>query len=199
VDKAMAKCYILYQVGRLGGRGLQLVIDSSSLIVLARLQGLSALHAVYGVTGLTTSVYEEVVVRGKEKGIPDAQAVETAITDGWLRPLALTAAEQRVARTLQQHMRSLSRADCETLACAQGRALTVLLEDRRARNAARARGIPYLTIQVFPLYGLIQGRLSAAQCEEWLVRIGHAMQTDVAIMDALRAAAREIGRARAQE
>lgn len=149
--------------------------------------------------GLTTSVYEEVVTRGKEKGVSDAQIVEEVITQGWLGVLNLTTAEKRFARTLVTTSRSLSRADCETLACARARGLTLLMEDRRGRNAARAHAIPYITIQVFPLYGLIQGTLSAAQCEEWLLRIGQAMHTDLAVLEALRAATHEIDRTRRKE
>jgi hypothetical protein len=144
-------------------------------------------------------VYEEVVTRGKERGVPDAQTVEEAIARGRLGVLDLTTAERRFARTLATASRSLSRADCETLACARARGLTLLMEDRRGRNVARAHAIPYITIQVFPLYGLIQGALSAAQCEEWLMRIGQAMHTDLAVLEALRAAAREIDRTRRKE
>jgi len=98
-------------------------------------------HQTYGVVGLTTSVYEEVVTRGKEKGVSDAQIVEEVITQGWLGVLNLTTAEKRFARTLVTTSRSLSRADCETLACARARGLTLLMEDRRGRNAARAHAI----------------------------------------------------------
>ncbi len=139
------------------------------------------------------------MIHGKEKGFSDAQTVGEAITQGWLGVLDLTTAEKRFARTLATTSRSLSRADCETLACARARELILLIEDRRGRNAARTHAIPYLTIQVFPLYGLIQGTLSAAQCQEWLIRIGQAMHTDLAVLEALRAAAREIGRTRRKE
>jgi predicted nucleic acid-binding protein len=149
--------------------------------------------------GLTASVYEEVVIRGKEKGFSDAETVEEAISQGLLGVLDLTTAEKRFARTLATSSRSLSRADCETLACARARGLTLLIEDRRGRNAARTRAIPYITIQVFPLYGLIQGTLSAVQCQEWLMRIGQVMHTDLAVLEALRAAAREIDRTRRKE
>ncbi len=167
--------------------------------MLARLSGLAALHQTYGVVGLTVSVYGEVVTRGKEKGIRDADAVEAATTQGWLSVLELTATEKRFAHTLMTNFRGLSRADCETLACARERGLTLLMEERRGRNVARTYAIPYITIQVFPLYGLIQGSLSVTQCDALLVSIGQTIRTDLAVLEALRAAAREIGRTTRKE
>ncbi len=110
-----------------------------------------------------------------------------------------TAKGRRLARTLADRVHGLSRADCETLACAKEQGLTLLMEDRRGRNVAKAYAIPYITIQVFPLYGLIYGVLFASQCDELLVEIGQAMHTDLAVLEALRAAAREIERARRKE
>ncbi len=77
--------------------------------------------------------------------------------------------------------------------------MTLLIEDRRARNVARAEDIPYITIQVFPLYGLPERKLSSALCDELLVRLGHAMHTDLAVVEAFRAAVREIDRGRRKE
>ncbi len=178
---------------------LRLIIDSSSLIVLARLDALSALHEVYGVIGLTASVYEEVVLQGQKKGVPDAAVVEKAVNDHWFRELSLTAVEKRFVTALRERTSGISRTDAETLACAYGHKLTVLIEDRRARAVARAEGIPYITIQVFPLYGVLDRKLSPAQCDDLLVRIGRAMQTDLAVVEALRAAAKEIDRGRRKD
>jgi predicted nucleic acid-binding protein len=178
---------------------LRLIIDSSSLIVLARLGALSALHDAYGVIGLTPSVHEEVVTQGQKKGFPDAGIVKQAVGDGWFSQLTLTAAEQRVTATILEKTSGISHTDAETLACARGRKLTLLIEDRRARNVARAEDIPYITIQVFPLYGLLERKLSASQCDDLLVRIGRVTHTDLAVVEALRAAAREISRTRRKE
>ena len=169
------------------------------MIVLARLGALPALHDVYGVIGLTPSVYEEVVTQGQKKGFADAGIVEKAIGDEWFLQLTLTTTEQRFTTALLEKTSGISRTDAETLACARGHKLTLLIEDRRARHVARAEDIPYLTIQVFPLYGLLERKLSASQCDDLLVRIGRVMHTDLAVVEALRAAAREIDRGRRKE
>jgi predicted nucleic acid-binding protein len=178
---------------------LRIVIDASSLIVLARLNALTALHETYGVAGLTLSVYEEVVIRGGAKGIPDAQIVEAAVARGELTVFDLSAAEKRYAQSLLKRTLGLSQTDCETLACAHDRGLTLLMEDRRGRNAARANKIPYVTIQVFPLYGFIAGRLTITECDALLIQIGQAMNTDLAVLEALRTAARALMQARRKD
>jgi predicted nucleic acid-binding protein len=148
---------------------------------------------------MTSSVYNEVVTEGKAKGVSDALRVEKAIVEGRLSVVDLTAGEKKMAQGLGAKLSGLSRPDCETLACAKERDLTLLIEDRRGRNTARAYAIPYITIQVFPLYGLINGKLSAGQCDGLLADIGRTMQTDLAVLEALRAAAREIRQARGKE
>lgn len=167
--------------------------------MLARLQALPALHEVYGVIDLIPSVYEEVVTQGRNKGFVDAGVVEKAVEDGWFSQLTLKEDEQKFAEALHKNTPGISHTDAETLACARSRQLTLLIEDRRARNVARAENIPYLTIQVFPLYGFLERKLSAAHCDDLLVRIGRAMHTDLAVVEALRAAAQEIDRSRRKE
>lgn len=178
---------------------LRLLIDSSSLIVLARVKALSAAHDVYGSIGLIHSVYAEVVTQGQQKGFADANVVAQAVEEGWFSQLTLTTEEQRFATTLIKRTSGISHTDAETLACARSRKLTLLIEDRRARNVARAEDIRYITIQVFPLYGVLERTLPAAQCDDLLTRIGRAMNTDLAVVEALRAAAREIDRSRRKE
>jgi len=178
---------------------LRLLIDSSSLIVLARVKALAALHHVYGCVGLLQSVYEEVVTHGQEKGFADATVVAQAVEETWFSQLTLTEEEHRWAATLLKKASGLSRTDAEPLACARSRQLRLLIEDRRARNVARAEEIEYVTIQVFPVYGVLEKTLSATQCDHLLTRIGRAMNTDLAVVEALRAAVREIDRSRRKE
>jgi predicted nucleic acid-binding protein len=178
---------------------LRLLIDSSSLIVLARVKALAALHTVYGSVGLIQPVYEEVVTQGQEKGFADATVVAQAVEEGWFSQLTLTEEEQRFATMLLKKTSGISRPDAETLACARSRRLILLIEDRRARNVARAGDIAYITIQVFPVYGVVERRLSAAQCDTLLPKIGRAMNTDLAVVEALRAAVREIDRGRRKD
>ena len=167
--------------------------------MLARVSALSALYDVYGNIGLIPSVYDEGVTQGQKKSFADASIVAKAVEDGWFSQLPLTVEEQRFADALVKKTPGISHTDAETLACARSRQLTLLIEDRRARNVARAENILYITIQVFPLYGLLERKLLASHCDDLLVRIGRAMRTDLAVVEALRAAAREIDQSRRKE
>jgi predicted nucleic acid-binding protein len=88
----------------------------------------------------------ETVVQGKAKGYADANYIKAAIMDSWLKVLLLTANERRLAAKLYASIPGLSQADCETLACAKKRGLTLLIEERRGRKAALTYGINYLTL-----------------------------------------------------
>lgn len=178
---------------------MNVLIDSSSLIILARLDALWLLERCFGVVGLVSSVYEETVVRGKAKGYADALRIEAAITGHALSTIRLTADESKLATTLKAASPALSRTDAETLVCAGERGLTLVIEERHGRRIARQQGIKYVTIQALPLHGLIERKLTFPECEDLLARIGAAMHTDMAIVNVLRVAAQEIAQARASQ
>ena len=168
------------------------IIDASSLIVLAHLDALWLLQKVYKLVGLPTSVFTEAVLRGKAKGYVDANRIEAAIVDGWLVQFEPTSAEETLAEQLGRQATALSSTDCDALACAEMRDVLLIVEDRRIRNAAKARGIDYTVIQVIPLQGLIQRKLGHKECDRLLADTGRAMHTDAAFLHVLRMAAREI-------
>lgn len=168
------------------------VIDASSLIVLARLDALWLLRRVYNEVGLPTSVFVEAVLRGKAKGYMDTNRIEEAIADGCLVQFDPTPVEKTLAEQISRQMIALSPTDCDALACAEIRDSLLIVEDRRVRNAAKARGIDYTVIQVIPLQGLIQRKLEYEECDRLLADIGRAMHTDAAFLHVLRMAAREI-------
>jgi predicted nucleic acid-binding protein len=168
------------------------IIDASSLIVLAHLDALWLLQKVYKLVGLPTSVFTEAVLQGKAKGYVDANRIEAAIVDGWLVQFEPTPAEETLAEQLGRQATALSSTDCDALGCAEMRDVLLIVEDRRIRNAAKARGIDYTVIQVIPLQGLIQRKLGHKECDRLLADIGRAMHTDAAFLHVLRMAAREI-------
>lgn len=173
------------------------VADASSLIVLARQDALWLLERVFGPVALVPGVEAETVTQGKAKGYADALRIEAAIAGGQLAVISPTPAEKRLANTLGRGAPALSRTDCMTLACAKERGLMLVMEEQRGRNVAVAQGIDYVTIQVLPLQGFISGRLSLAESDGLLTRIGRAMRTDQAILTVLQTAASEIQRLRA--
>jgi predicted nucleic acid-binding protein len=172
------------------------IADSSSLIVLARLDGLSLLTRGFEAVAIVPEVEHESVVQGLARGYADARRIESAIRSGEIVVIEPTSAEKRLASQFLRQAPALSQIDCLTLACAKMRSVTLVMEEQRGRNVAVASGIDYIVIQALPLHGFIEHWLSFEECEEWLVEIGQAMRTDRAVLNVLRAAAQEIHRLR---
>ncbi len=171
---------------------MEVIADASSLIVLARQDGLWLLDRVFGLVGVVDAVVVETVDAGKQGGFRDAERIGAAITAGTLAVLEPTDRERRVAVELRSRAPALSLPDCLTLTCAQERRLLLLMEDRTGRRVAKASGIDYITLQVIALHGYIGERISFDQCVAWLTRIGQAMHTDHAVLKVLQSAAEEI-------
>lgn len=175
------------------------IADASSLIVLARMNGLSLVEQTLGSVGLTRPVEVEVVTAGKAKGYADAMRVEQAIAGGTLTVIDPTTSEQRQADRLLRQAPSLSRADCTTIACAHERSSLLLIEDQRARRVALAEGVRCVNIQMLPLYGYIHQKLPHDSAREWVTKIGQVMRTDPVVVDALTAAMDEIAQLRGEK
>lgn len=58
--------------------------DATVLIFLGKLRRLAWLQEHYDVVLIPSVVYEEVVVRGRERGEPDAAVVDDAVDAGWI-------------------------------------------------------------------------------------------------------------------
>ena len=175
------------------------VIDASSLIVMARVNGLEAVHGVYGPVALTPAVFEEVVISGERLGKTDPWIVKAAIDRGWLRQVVLSSEEESLVASLRQEYRVLGLGECQALACAEQRHWLLLVEERKAKAVARARNVAYSIIQVTPFEGYLSGKIVHNHCLELMERIATAMGTDLAVLNALKAAVSAIERERKRE
>ncbi len=68
---------------------MNVIVDSSSLIVLARQDALWLLERIFGAAALTPDVENETVVQGKAKGYADAHRIEAALAAGSWRCTAI--------------------------------------------------------------------------------------------------------------
>ena len=172
------------------------IIDASSLIVLARLDGLGLLDRALGGAVLTSDVEAEVVTAGRAKGYPDAAHVEAAIATSALIVIDPTPKERGQADALGRAATGLSRADCTTIVCARERGHSLLIEDQRARRVASAEGVHCIILQLLPFYGYVRRRLAYASAAEWTTKIGSAMHSNPVLLDALATAMAEIAHLR---
>lgn len=170
-------------------RGPRVIIDASSLIIIAKLGAIDNLCKVYDSLGITDSVYEEVVVEGKKKGQEDALVVELAMEERKIEKVSLDPTERTLAEKLHSDGTGYGRGECESIACAQERKALLLIEERKAKILARSHHIPYTILQIFPLEGYIKRKLSYEECIDLMERISVAMNTDLAILAGLKAAA----------
>lgn len=171
------------------------VLDASSLIIVAKLQEIDALYQTYGLLGIPPAVFQEAVEGGKRRGKDDALVIEAAIRARLVQILALSEAQNRFAQDLHTSG-AFGLGESEALAYTRDTTACLIIEERKGRALARAQGISYTVLQVFPLEGYIQRKISYERCTDLLDRIAVAMNTDLAILNALKAAAKAIQRER---
>ncbi|MEW5985468.1 MAG: hypothetical protein AB1791_02440 [Chloroflexota bacterium] len=168
------------------------VIDASSLIILAKTNTLEIAWTIYGPISVTDAVYDEVVAAGKRRSSVDAWQVEAAISRGWFAPTSLTLSEKSLARHLLANYPALGKGECEALACAETRNWLLIIEERKAKALARLRGIRYTIARTIPLEGYLAGKLSYADALSLMQNVGVAMNTDLAVLNALNLALKAI-------
>jgi len=163
------------------------VIDASSLIILAKAKALEDLFAIYGPVAVTDAVFEEVVVEGKKRGKTDAWLIETALEKGWLVRISLPPEEEALARNYRARFSALGLGECETIACAEKRGLLLLIEERKAKALAKLKGLRYTIAQTVPVEGYLMGKIAYERAIALLEHIAVAMNTDLAVLNALKA------------
>lgn len=114
------------------------LIDASPLIYFARMRRLVVLAQVVGPLAITPAVHRETVIVGRTRGFADADRIASAVADGLVVGLELTAQEIVIIERLREDPR-IGPGECETIACAVARGLRALIEDKRADGSRRKR------------------------------------------------------------
>ena len=168
-----------------------IVTDASSLIIIAKLEAIDILYQVYGTIGIPPAVFRETVQAGYERGKSDAFTIDAAIRFEQVVVVKLSSVQIAYAQHLYM-ANMLGWGECESLAYARDTNVQVLIEERKGRSIARIEGIHYTVLQVFPLQGFIQHKISYNTCVNLLDRIAVMMNTDLAILQALQSSAETI-------
>ncbi len=157
--------------------------DSGPLIYFAKLGCLRVLQSVLGAAGVPPAVYQETVVAGKLRGKADATAIERALDAGILVRYAMDEGERALAEEMASTGPSLGRGECEAIACAEVRGLPVVLQDRKARTIAGARGVNTLYPHNVFMHGLLRRRISLEEFKR--LTFGLARLTDMSVSSLL--------------
>ncbi len=158
---------------------MTLVLNSSPLIYLAKVGLLELLGDLPEAKVVPNSVFDEVVIKGKQKGAPDAFLVEKVISRGIMKVKTM-----KDSRSLQDLLGvpGLHRADAEVLSMAQELKGTAVVDDEKARSVADASGIAnhgtaYLLIKLQRLGAL--SRDEARDKLDEMIRLGWRCSTEV--------------------
>jgi predicted nucleic acid-binding protein len=108
-----------------------IIADAGSIIAFARIGRLALLQQVVGELVVPDAVYEELVVKGGDR--PGAEEVR--------RGGGIQRHTVRHRQALTQLPRSLAQGECEAILLAEEESAPLLVDERRAREAAAQRGI----------------------------------------------------------
>lgn len=88
--------------------------------------------------------------------------------------------------------------EAEAIAYAEDTGSLLIIEDRKAKVVARARGVQYTIVQMVPFEGYVRGLISYEQCIDLMERVAIAMGTDIAVLMGMKTAAAALRAARQQ-
>jgi len=110
------------------------VSNSTPLIYLVKLGKLNLVIRMFGRILIPETVYREVVVRGGERGYPEAQAVQALIESGEV--------EVKPAKPVSDSLKlGIHRGEAEAISLALELGLPLLVDDKPAYLVARALGV----------------------------------------------------------
>lgn len=170
-----------------------IVADASVLIALAKMQRLHLLKDVYGEAFVGPVVKTEVVDQGRTIVALGVEQVEKALEAGWLRLVRLSAKEHRIMQGILRTTR-LDEGEAESLALAQSRKLTLVVDDKEGRAVAATLDTPYLGTAGVLLEGFLKGWLSFEELEDTVQDLSRVIWLSPAVVAEILKRAREAKR-----
>ena len=144
---------------------MKVVADSSFLIALATIDAFPLLSRIFSEIGIPEAVYDEMVTRGA--GLPGAEEVAGA---EWIKRISVEDNDKVKAYRVER----LGAGESETLALAEEqKADLVLVDDERAWEVARRKGIACLRSLEFVLKAQRRQLLDVEEAEAKLRQLGN--------------------------
>jgi len=156
-----------------------LVLNSTPMIYLAKVNALELLEKLPEKKVIPNSVYEEVVTKGKKRGAADALLIEKAIDRGILEVREVK--NKKLFKTLAQ-IPGLHRTDAEVLALSKELNATAIVDEDKARGVADVNDVPnrgtgYLLLR-FSKLGLLTKEEVKTKVDE-MIKFGWRCSTEV--------------------
>ena len=139
------------------------VFDSSSLIYLGKLKILEKLKLLEGKKYIPKSVYEEVVIKGFERGEPETKYIDKLIKDNYF---IVENAEDNIGDFF-----FLSKADKEVIYLAKKLKLTAIIDEAYAKKIALSYGIETHGIMYLLLWLLDKKLITKEEIKKYLDKL----------------------------
>jgi len=145
-------------------------LDASAIIYLGKANLLDLVAQVCSGLVITTGVYEEVVVRGREAGHRDADAIEEAVQN---RVVRVTLLEKTGRKRLEEagFPARLGIGEQETIVEALEQACLAVLDDGQARAAAVVLGTTLCRTETLLVEALVRNLIGLVEFEAALLRL----------------------------
>ena len=170
-----------------------IVADASPLIVLAKLQRLGLLNALYGEVLMGSVVKAETIDEGRAVHALGVEQIEVAMEDGWLQTVRLTAKERDLMHRLTERSR-LDHGEAEAIALASVRGLRLVVDDKEARSVAAAAGVEHVGTAGTLLEAYFQKRLNLGELEVMLRNLSQILWLSPAVVAEILRLARKVKR-----
>jgi predicted nucleic acid-binding protein len=125
---------------------MKLVLNASPLIHIVRAGYSWVLEKIGGLGEITIpeEVYRDVVMRGKEKGAPDAHVIEGLVEEGVIKVAQASDKEflGLVGRAASGKLMPLHKGEAEVLALAREKGALAIVDEAPAREVGRVLNVP---------------------------------------------------------
>lgn len=145
-------------------------LDASAIIYLAKADLLELSAEVWEELSITTDVYQEAVVRGREAGFSDAEVIARAIQD---RVVGVVSLDEDSYKRLESagFPPRLGTGEQTTIIEALEQECLAVLDDLRARSAAAVLGAELSRTETLLLEALVKGLVDFPEYETALLRL----------------------------
>ncbi len=146
---------------------MQVIVNASPLIWLAKIGKLSLLKTLYGQVSIPREVYIETVEKGLEQGFRDAIIIKEACEEGWIKIVDLKNVQTRLRDKILSSLKELDKGEVDAIVYAKTtKADLILLDDSTARAFAesweiKAKGTLYVILKAYK-----QGALTKNETKE---------------------------------